>query len=179
MVLGALRWIDFGRGSLFTRPYRSAIRSILLFAWAAFTAVATSAAEAPKSTPTGPQTTPPAVEASTQTQSRFPCDQFEAGGYSQIPEFKRSNPRAQPFNGVGFGTHPRGKRIGFFDWDYPGLKTAVSIDGTLNDASDKDRGWTVELAFPWVGLKWLAKAEGKSLTPKDSDEPRKIHSPFI
>ena len=25
----------------------------------------------------------------------------------------RSNPRAQPFNGVGFGTHPRGKQMNF------------------------------------------------------------------
>jgi hypothetical protein len=34
-------------------------------------------------------------------------------------------------------------------WDIPGLKTAVAIDGTLNDPSDKDRSWTVEMAFPW------------------------------
>lgn len=34
-------------------------------------------------------------------------------------------------------------------WDIPGLKTAVAIQGTLNDPSDKDRGWTVEMAFPW------------------------------
>lgn len=105
-------------------------------------------------------------------------DNYESGGYSQVPEFKRSNPRAQSFNGVGFTTHPRGKRIGFFDWDYPGLKTAVSIDGTLNDATDKDRGWTVELAFPWSGLKWLAKAEGKSLPPKDADVWRMDFSRF-
>lgn len=35
------------------------------------------------------------------------------------------------------------------EWDIPGLKTAVSIQGTLNDASDLDQGWTVEIAFPW------------------------------
>jgi hypothetical protein len=34
-------------------------------------------------------------------------------------------------------------------WEIPGLKTAVSVDGTLNDSSDRDRGWTVEMAFPW------------------------------
>jgi len=34
-------------------------------------------------------------------------------------------------------------------WDIQGLKTAVHVDGTLNDASDKDRGWTVEIAIPW------------------------------
>jgi hypothetical protein len=34
-------------------------------------------------------------------------------------------------------------------WDVPGLRTAVHIDGTLNDAQDRDRGWTVEIAMPW------------------------------
>ena len=28
-------------------------------------------------------------------------------------------------------------------------KTAVQVAGTLNDPSDEDQGWTVELAFPW------------------------------
>ena len=34
-------------------------------------------------------------------------------------------------------------------WDIPGLKTAVAVRGTLNDPSDTDKGWTVEMAFPW------------------------------
>ena len=34
-------------------------------------------------------------------------------------------------------------------WDIPGLKTAVSIQGTLNQSTDKDHGWTVEIAIPW------------------------------
>ena len=35
-------------------------------------------------------------------------------------------------------------------WDIPGLKTAVAIQGTLNQSTDKDRGWTVEIAIPWA-----------------------------
>jgi hypothetical protein len=35
-------------------------------------------------------------------------------------------------------------------WDIPGLKTAVAVQGTLNDPSDKDKGWTVEIAIPWT-----------------------------
>jgi hypothetical protein len=35
-------------------------------------------------------------------------------------------------------------------WDIPGLKTAVSVQGTLNDPSDRDKGWTVEIAIPWT-----------------------------
>lgn len=38
------------------------------------------------------------------------------------------------------------------DWDIAGLRTAVHVDGTLNDPRDLDRGWTVELALPWRGL---------------------------
>ena len=34
-------------------------------------------------------------------------------------------------------------------WNIPGLRSAVRVRGTLNQASDRDRGWTVELAFPW------------------------------
>jgi len=38
------------------------------------------------------------------------------------------------------------------NWDYKGLKTAVSIDGTINDPSDKDKKWTVEIAIPWKSI---------------------------
>ena len=54
-------------------------------------------------------------------------------------------------------THPRGGRLGNFNWHFPGKKTAVFIDGTVNDDTDRDRGWTVELAFPWDGMTWLAR----------------------
>ncbi len=34
-------------------------------------------------------------------------------------------------------------------WEIPGLKTAVHLRGTLNNPSDTDTGWTLEIAFPW------------------------------
>jgi Carbohydrate family 9 binding domain-like len=37
-------------------------------------------------------------------------------------------------------------------WEIPGLRTAVHVDGTLNDPKDQDRGWTVEIAFPWTAF---------------------------
>jgi hypothetical protein len=49
------------------------------------------------------------------------------------------------------------------------LKTAVHVDGTLNQSDDRDGGWTVELAFPWKGMKWLAKGDGRALPPKSDD----------
>ncbi len=33
-------------------------------------------------------------------------------------------------------------------WDIAGLKTAVAVQGTLNKSDDKDRGWTLEIAYP-------------------------------
>jgi len=41
-------------------------------------------------------------------------------------------------------------------WDIPGLRTAVSLGGTLNDPSDSDAGWTVEIAIPWTVLREAA-----------------------
>lgn len=34
-------------------------------------------------------------------------------------------------------------------WEMPGYKSAIAIDGTLNDPRDRDKGWSVELALPW------------------------------
>jgi hypothetical protein len=68
------------------------------------------------------------------------------------------------------GTHPRGVRWAFLDWDLPGLRTSVEIDGYLNDRSKISRGWRAEAAFPWAGMKPLAN--GRALPPKDGDEWR-------
>jgi hypothetical protein len=54
-------------------------------------------------------------------------------------------------------------------WEIPGLKTAVHINGTLNDPRDTDRGWTVELAFPWKVLTELASHQER---PKDGEQWR-------
>ncbi|HEX3742358.1 MAG TPA: carbohydrate-binding family 9-like protein [Bryobacteraceae bacterium] len=37
-------------------------------------------------------------------------------------------------------------------WEIPGLRTAVHVDGTLNHPRDRDRGWSVEIAFPWTAF---------------------------
>jgi hypothetical protein len=38
-------------------------------------------------------------------------------------------------------------------WDIQGLKTGVNVRGTLNDPSDRDKAWTVEIALPFAVLK--------------------------
>ena len=37
-------------------------------------------------------------------------------------------------------------------WEIPGLKSAIAVDGTLNKPGDKDKGWKVEIAFPWTAF---------------------------
>jgi len=49
-------------------------------------------------------------------------------------------------------------------WEIPGLKSAVSVDGTLNDPRDTDRNWSVELAFPWRVLGELARRKSPPMT---------------
>ncbi len=48
-------------------------------------------------------------------------------------------------------------------WDIQGLKTAVAVQGTLNDPSDTDRGWTIEIAYP------LAAFESRQHVPMPQD----------
>ena len=54
-------------------------------------------------------------------------------------------------------------------WEIPGLKTGVHIEGTLNDPSDKDTSWSVELAIPW---KVLAEFAHRPAPPRDGDQWR-------
>jgi hypothetical protein len=46
------------------------------------------------------------------------------------------------------------------EWEIPGVKTAVQIQGTLNNPADADHGWTVEIAFPWKVLVEHARHSG-------------------
>ncbi len=103
-------------------------------------------------------------------------DTYETAGFADLPEFGRDDAGARPFNGVGFTTHPRGTRTGFWEWDFPGLRSAVAIDGAINEPASRDRGWTVELALPWEGMKHLA--DGRALPPVDGDVWRMSFSRF-
>jgi hypothetical protein len=54
-------------------------------------------------------------------------------------------------------------------WEMSGLRTAVKIDGTLNNPSDLDRGWSVEIAIPWQDLRDIA---GTPCPPEIGDQWR-------
>jgi hypothetical protein len=102
-------------------------------------------------------------------------DTLERSGLLGLPEFERS--KLVGFNGVGFTNHIRGGRLGNFRHALPGLRTAVHIDGTVNNDTDRDRGWTVELAFPWKSLTWLA-GDNRAVPPRDGDVWRMDFSRF-
>lgn len=96
--------------------------------------------------------------------SRFDTDQFDVHqqqAYTFGGDYDRS--------GASFwmGTHPRGIRWAFTNFDMPGLETAVELNGTLNNNNDIDKGWSLEIAIPWHSLHLLAG--GRSIPPADGD----------
>ncbi len=105
-------------------------------------------------------------------------ESYKSGGYDTIAEFSLNQEGRRPFNGVGYKPHPRGLRIGYWNWDFEGLKSAVLVDGTVNDDRDRDRGWTVELALPWSGMSMLTRGDNRSLPPQNKDIWRMDFSRF-
>ncbi len=55
-------------------------------------------------------------------------------------------------------------------WDIPGLKTAVHVNGTINNPRDTDKGWTIEIAIPWEVVKALNNKPAQP--PRDGDQWR-------
>ena len=39
------------------------------------------------------------------------------------------------------------------DWNITGLKSAVKVNGTINNPNDTDKGWMLEIAIPWKAYK--------------------------
>ncbi len=107
-------------------------------------------------------------------------DAYRRAGFADRPEFDLAGHPVDVLGGFQdasrFGRHPRGRRWAFMDWDFPGLRSAVWVDGTLNDDHDIDRGWRVELAFPWEGFATLA--QGRRVPPAEGEEWRMDFSRF-
>jgi hypothetical protein len=107
-------------------------------------------------------------------------DAHKKGSRFDTPEFDLLKRRVDVLGGFQdasrHGKHPRGARWAFMDWDFPGLRTAVRVQGTVNDPSNIDKGWTVEVAFPWSGMKTLAGS--RPAPPRDGDVWRMDFSRF-
>lgn len=51
-------------------------------------------------------------------------------------------------------------------WNIEGLKSAVSLEGTINESRDKDKQWTLEIAVPFASLK---HHDVEAIIPEDKD----------
>jgi hypothetical protein len=59
------------------------------------------------------------------------------------------------------------RTLGISGLGFSGITNGGARGRTVNRRTERDRGWTVELPFPWRGLTGLA--DGRSLPPKDGD----------
>ena len=55
------------------------------------------------------------------------------------------------------------------NWNIPNIKSAIHVEGTLNNPKDEDQYWAVEMAIPWSALKEFSNT---TTTPKDGDQWR-------
>jgi hypothetical protein len=97
-------------------------------------------------------------------QTRFDVPEYDLAGRRVLSFAGDYDRHAETF---WYDTHPRGPRWAFLDWDFPGLRVGVQVEGRINDDSAVDKGWTAEVAFPWRGMHWLANR--RSLPPKSGD----------
>ena len=91
---------------------------------------------------------------------------YQRGGRYDVPEFDLAVHGPEVLGG-GSRSDFRLMRWAFSHWRFPGLQVGVQVDGTLNKRDDIDQGWSVELAFPWEGLKRLA--DQQNLPPAAGD----------
>ena len=94
-------------------------------------------------------------------------DAYTRGGRYDVAEFDLAAHKPMVLGSDMGPRHPRGMRWLFDDWQFPGLRTAVAVDGELNQRHQIDAGWTVEIALPWEGLRRLIDpappGEGRAL----------------
>ena len=87
-------------------------------------------------------------------------DAYRRGGRFDVPEFDLLERKALSFGGdydrqaASFwrGTHPRGPRWAFREWDLPGLRTAVHVDGCSTTGSLSARAGARRSRCP--GMAW-------------------------
>jgi hypothetical protein len=101
-------------------------------------------------------------------------DAYQRGGNFDVPEFDLISRKALSFGGnydrSGWnfwrGTHPRGVRWAFTDWDFPCLVCCAG-GGAINDRQLCPKRGPWNSRFPWSGMNWLAN--GRPLPPHEGD----------
>ncbi len=91
---------------------------------------------------------------------------YRQDGRFDVEEFdlKIHNPEVM---GGGSRVEYNAMRWAFLDWCFPGLQVGIKIEGDPNIRGSVDQGWSVELAFPWEGFKWLSPAQTFPPNPGD------------
>lgn len=54
--------------------------------------------------------------------------------------------------------------VGVLDWNCTKMQIGIKIEGTINDDTDEDKFWTIEVAIPFAGMPSL-----NNKSPKDDD----------
>lgn len=62
-----------------------------------------------------------------------------------------------------------GQNVAIDNWSMNGMKSAVWVDGTINNATDIDKGWYVEIAVP---LDAIGELNSKPVPPNDGEQYR-------
>ncbi len=74
--------------------------------------------------------------------------------------------QVNPVNAVYDAYFPKRRKGMDISWD-AGLKSAVQVKGTVNQRTDKDQGWIVEMAIPLAAMK-----DAPNMPPKPGDKWR-------
>lgn len=62
--------------------------------------------------------------------------------------------------------------VAHWEWNCEGMRSAVAIQGTLNQGDDLDKGWNIEIAIPFSALKQFS---GRSPCPPAVDDTWRVH----
>ena len=109
--------------------------------------------------------TDPAIEATrTERDSRtYKDDVLEVFFKTDPREWDYYNVEINALGAFRDGYHTPEKRFNAV-WNCPGLEVGVHVEGTLNDPTDRDEGWQLEVAIPFACLPTL---EGRTPEPGD------------
>jgi hypothetical protein len=66
------------------------------------------------------------------------------------------NARGVLYDYLSVGVTPT-SRLFFKRFNLEGVKVAAALNGTLDDRTDKDRGWSLEASIPWVGFEEFSR----------------------
>lgn len=78
------------------------------------------------------------------------------------------NPRNTVFDLLLVRPYTQGGRA-LHSWNFAGLQTAIHVEGTIDDPSDTDISWSVEIMLPWAGFDTPAMDQ---VPPEPGDEWR-------